>query len=249
MIESLWQYVGQVVVLGGGGVAVGFALFKFLGEKWLDGKFAERLQTLKAAQDEQLRHVQSFIDREIHRARKLYDREFETLSEAWKLFCASYNNGLATGTDMYPQLLRYSKAELSDFLDTTAMRSFEREEVLGMDSERWTEHFRRWSNFQRLRSYWDVRRTFTDFLSANAIFWSPGIKEKFVALDALIGVSIAEMQQRLELTEYHSFDAATKLHRDGPVLKAQLEDVIQQRLWSSIQERWGCCKVNLTPNV
>ena len=62
MIESLWQYVGQVVVLGGGGVAVGFALFKFLGEKWLDGKFAERLQTLKAAQDEQLRHVQSFIE-------------------------------------------------------------------------------------------------------------------------------------------------------------------------------------------
>ena len=239
MIESLWQYVGQVVVLGGGGVAVGFALFKFLGEKWLDGKFAERLQTLKAAQDEQFRHVQSFIDREIHRARKLYDREFETLSEAWKLFCASYNNGLATGTDMYPQLLRYSKAELSDFLDTTAMRSFEKEEVLGMDSERWTEHFRRWSNFQRLRSYWDVRRTFTDFLSANAIFWSPGIKEKFVALDALIGVSIAEMQQRLELTEYHSFDAATKLHRDGPVLKAQLEDVIQQRLWSSNSGKVG----------
>ena len=239
MIESLWQYVGQVVVLGGGSVAVGFALFKFLGEKWLDGKFAERLQTLKAAQDEQLRHVQSFIDREIHRARTLYDREFETLSEAWKLFCASYNNGLATGTDMYPQLLRYSKAELSDFLDTTAMRSFEKEEMLSINAECWTEHFRRWSNLKRLQGYKNVRRTFADFLSANAIFWSPGIKEKFVGLDGLIGVSIAEMQQRLELPKYLSFDAATKLHRDGPVLKSELEDVIQQRLWSSDSGKVG----------
>ena len=239
MIESLWQYVGQVVVFGGGAVGVGFALFKVLGEKWLDGKFAERLQTLKTAQDEQLRHVQSFIDREIHRARKLYDHEFETLSEAWKLFCSSYSNGLATGTDMYPQLSRYSKKELSDFLDTTAMRSFEKEEMLELDSERWTENFRRWSNFQRLRSYWDARRTFTDFLGANAIFWSPGIKEKFLTLDGLIGVSIAEMQQRLESNEYHSFDAATKLHRDGPVLKAELERLIQQRLWSSDTGRAG----------
>lgn len=233
MIDSLLQYVGQLVVYGGGAVAIGFGLFKVLGEKWLEAQFAERLQNLKTAQDKQLRHVQSFIDREIHRARKLYDREFETLPEAWKLFCASYNNGMATASDSYPNLGRYTKEELSDLLATTSMREFDRAEMLAMDPANWTEHFRRWSNYQRLRTYWSDRKTFSDYLSSNAIFWSPGIKEKFSVLDGLVGVSIAEMGQRLELPSFQSFDQVSKLIKEGGPLKTELELVIQARLWSS----------------
>ena len=233
MIDSLLQHVGQLVLYGGGAVAIGFGLFKVLGEKWLEAQFAERLQRLKTAQDKQLRHVQSFIDREIHRARKLYDREFETLSEAWRLFCTSYNNGMATVSDSYPKLDRYTKEELSDLLATTTMREFDRAEMLAMDPASWTEHFRRWSNYQRLRTFWSDRKAFSDYLSANAIFWSPSIKEKFLVLDGLVGVSIAELGQRLELPGFQSFDQVSKLIRDGGPLKIELELVIQARLWSS----------------
>ena len=233
MIDSLMQYVGELVVYGGGAVAIGFSMFKVLGQKWLEAQFAERLQKLRAAQDEQLRHVQSYIDREIHRARKLYDREFETLPEAWKLFCASYKNGLATASDSYPNLAQYTKEELTDLLAATSMRDFDKAEMLAMDPASWTGHFRRWSNHQRLKVYWSDRKAFSDYLGANAIFWSPGIKEKFGVLDGLVGVSIAEMEQRLALPNFQSFDQVSNLIGEGEPLRSELELIIQARLWSS----------------
>jgi len=233
MVEVLLRHVGELVVYGGGAVAIAYGAFKLLGQKWLEAKFAERLQALKSAQDEQLRYVQGFIDREIHRARKLYDREFETLPEAWRLLCASLRNGQATGVDSYPQLARYTQEELADLLSTTSMRQFEKDEMLAMDSSRWTEHFRRWNNIQRLNAYWTERRQFQDFLTANAIFFSAGLKEKFLAIDGLIGMAIAEMDGRLRSSTSQSYDEVSKLHSQGPALLGELEVLIQKRLWSS----------------
>ena len=233
MIDNVMQYIGQLVVYGGGAVAIGFGLFKAFGTKWLEAQFAERLQNLKVEHDKQLKHVQSTIDREIHRARALYDREFETLSEAWRLFCTSYNNGIATAVDSYPNLARYSLDELTDLLSTTSMREYEKADMLAMYADSWTEHFRRWSNLQRIKSYWSDRKLFTDYLNANAIFWPKGIKENFLVLDGLVGVAIAEMEQRLRSPNFQSFDQVSKLLKDGNSLKVELEEMIQSRLWSS----------------
>jgi uncharacterized protein with von Willebrand factor type A (vWA) domain len=233
VMDTFFKYLGELVLYGGGAVAIAFAMFRILGQKWLDAKFAERLQALKGAQDEQLRYVQGFIDREIHRARRLYDREFEALPEAWRLLCTSFRNGQATGMDLYPQLARYTKKELADFLSTTSMREFERDEMLEMDPSRWTEQYRRWNNIQRLNTYWKERRDFQDFLTANAIFFSSGLKERFLAIDGLVGMAIAEMDGRLRSSNNHSYDQVSKLHADGPALLAELEVLIQNRLWSS----------------
>lgn len=233
MIDFLFKYLGELLVYGGGAVAIAYTTFKTLGQKWLEAKFAEHLQALKSAQDEQLRYVQGFIDREIHRARKLYDREFETLPEAWRLLCMSFRNGQATGMDSSPDLARYSEAELADLLTTTPMRQFEKDEMLAIDASLWTEHYRRWRNVQRLNTYWKERREFQDHLTANAIFFSAGLKERFLAIDGLVGMAIAETDGRLRSWAIQFYDQAGKLHLDGPALLAELEGLIQMRLWSS----------------
>ena len=85
-----------MVIGGGGAVAISYQLLKYLGAKLIDDRFAakqaaltarfnERLQDLKTEQDRALRHIQSGIDRNVHRAKKLYDKEFEVISEAWQL--------------------------------------------------------------------------------------------------------------------------------------------------------------------
>jgi hypothetical protein len=66
------QYAGLLGITTIGVAGAAFGLFKWLGGKWLEGKFAERLQNLKSEQDHAIRLVQSTIDREIHRAKKLY---------------------------------------------------------------------------------------------------------------------------------------------------------------------------------
>lgn len=233
MVEVGLKYLGELVVYGGGAVAIAYGVFKILGQKWLEARFSERLQALRAAQDEQLRYVQGFIDREIHRARKLYDREFETLPEAWRLLCRSFQNGQATSIDSRHELDRYTRAELVHLLSTTSMRQFEKDEMLAMDSSRWTEYFRRWNNVQRLNTYWKERREFHEFLTANAIFFSPGLKEKFLAIDQLVGMAIAEMDGRQRISINHSYDEASRLQSQGPELLAELESLIKLRLWSS----------------
>lgn len=84
-MELTFDFIGKFVLAGGGLAAMSYGLFRVLGDKWLEAKFGERLQNLKAAQDRALRHVQSTIDREVHRAKKLYDSEFTALSECWRL--------------------------------------------------------------------------------------------------------------------------------------------------------------------
>lgn len=90
-MEMTLDFIGRFVLAGGGLAAMSYGLFRVLGDKWLEAKFGERLQNLKAAQDRALRHVQSTIDREVHRAKKLYDSEFTALSECWRLLRDSYD--------------------------------------------------------------------------------------------------------------------------------------------------------------
>lgn len=233
MIDTLMRYLGEIVLFGGGGVAIGFALFKVLGQKWLEARFAELLEKLKTAQDEQVRHIQSSIDREIHRARKLYDREFETLPEAWKLLCVSFSNGMASGMEQYPNLSQYTQHELENVLSTTTMAGFERAEMVALNPSQWTNHYRRWANHQRLGTYKKARWAFTEYLDTNAIFFSAGIKEKFLAIDELIGLAVAEMEMRLDHPQFNEFNHASKLSLEGNPRKAELETIIQKRLWSS----------------
>ena len=233
MKDTLMSYLGELVFYGGGAVAIGFALFRVLGQKWLEAEFAKRLEKLKAAQDEQLRHVQSYIDREIHRARKLYDREFETLPKAWDLLCRSYTNGIDTAAENWPALERYNRQELENMLSTTTMRDFEKADMLAKNPLDWTEHYRRWAKLQRLAAYNKDRWAFKEYLSSNAIFFSSGIKEKFSALDELIGMAIAEMEQRLDIPQFNEFEHASRLSREGNAKLIELEEIIQKRLWSS----------------
>ena len=233
MLDVLFKYLGETVLYGGGAVAIGFGMFKVLGSRWLEAQFSERLQKLKAEHDEQLRHVQSNIDREIHRARRLYDREFETLPEAWRLLSAAYVNGQATAVERYPDLSRYTLQELKDLLSTTTMREFEKDEICRRPQAMWTEHYRRWTAAQRLQRYWQELQALREYVSANSIFWSPGKKERFSSLDNLVGMAIAEMEQRVRMPDYHSFDEASKLMKEGPALRDELETLIRSRLWSA----------------
>lgn len=231
---ALVDFVGQVVLYGGGAVAISFAAFKAFGEKWLDARFSERLQSLKTAQDEQLRHAQSYIDREIHRARKLYDREFDTLPEAWSRLCAALDDARSTAWEQYPNLARHTEEELVNRMSATTMQDFEKQDLLSLPPEDRTEYFRRWLGIQSLNQCLESRRHFLSYVKANAVFFSAGLKEKFLALDSLIGPAVAEFQGRLEGGPgSRDFQLCTKLIQESTALQNELETLIHGRLWSS----------------
>lgn len=85
MLEELLKAIGLLVVAAGGLTAIAYAIFKNLGEKWLDARFDERLAAYKHEQQKELEQVRFKITALLDRATKLHQREFEVLPEAWSL--------------------------------------------------------------------------------------------------------------------------------------------------------------------
>ena len=43
MNEIITKIIGEVVIYGGGSAAIAYGIFRFLGQKWLENKFAQNL--------------------------------------------------------------------------------------------------------------------------------------------------------------------------------------------------------------
>lgn len=90
--NAVWQWLQSIGGLVGASVitaAVSYPLWlphlKEFVAGWMDRRFRKQIQDAEHAFQEKVRHVQSAIDRELDRARKLQDREFDALSTAWEI--------------------------------------------------------------------------------------------------------------------------------------------------------------------
>lgn len=235
--EPVLALIGKVVLAGGGLGAIAYGILRFFGSKWLDAKFAERLQNLKAQQDETIRHVQSTIDREIHRAKKLYDSEFTALSECWRLLREAYDQSVGTIASFTALVERSSAEELDRLLTRLQMEEWQRIEIKAKDGKERQDAFHQWSEWERYKKVDGLWRTFRSHLDANSIFFADGFTEKFREIEQLIIASNVEYEYRVR---YHgtgeksaySYDATTKLRRDGEPKMKELEEMVRKRLWS-----------------
>ncbi|MBC7707124.1 MAG: hypothetical protein H7274_24665, partial [Rhodoferax sp.] len=196
------------------------------------------LADLKAAQDRSLRHVQSTIDREIHRAKKLADKEFDVLSEGWTLLVKAFDAAETTATEWVKQLHKYTQAELDRTFEQAEMKHWEIDELMALHGDDRTEYFRRYEGYKRLNSYLEQRRALAGYLRINGIFMPDGMKERFEALDRMIATCFYEFQGRLDSrgpvpVEYDQFAGVKALHKLGVQLRDELEALIRIRLWSA----------------
>jgi len=233
----LSQYVGKVVLYGGGSVSIGYALFRYLGSKWLESKFAERLANLKFEQDQAIRHVQSTIDREIHRAKALYDSEFTALSECWRLLREAYDQSVGTIASYTANVERLNNQELERLLTKLGMEEWQRNEMRALTGKERQHAVHRWSEWERYKEVEGTRRKFRNHLDANSIFFADGFTEMFRDLDAMIIASNIEYEGRIEYhgtggISAHLFEATHKLRTDGGAKMKDLEGMVRKRLWS-----------------
>ena len=144
-LDTFLALLAKIALAGGGLGLIVYNIFKFLATKWLDTRFAERLQNLKARQDETIRHVQSSIDREIHRAKKLYDNEFTALTDCWRLLREAYDRSAASIGSFTPQVGRMNDEELERHLSKRGMKEWQRNELKVLTGETRLVRTRLWS--------------------------------------------------------------------------------------------------------
>lgn len=237
------QYVGLLGITTLGLAYAAYGLFKWLGGKWLENKFAERLQNLKAEQDRTIRHVQSTIDREIHRAKKLYDNEFIALSESWKLLRAAYDFSASTIASMTANVSQMNGEELERHLAKRGMEEWQRSELAGMTGDARQDEYWRWSEWQRAVECDKRWRECRQQIDSTSIFFPPGYPERFRELADMICASNVEYEERIRNhkvpqygVNYDRFESNKKLRKEGKVKIDELEKLVRDRLWSVAKE-------------
>lgn len=242
-------FLSKLLIAGGGGAAVAYVIFKTYGAKWLEAHFNNKAIKLKAAEDtalaelkrvhdQALKEVQAYIDKDLHRATKLYDREFEVLSEAWRLLVKAFEMAASTALEEYPLIDRYTDAERTRLLAEVRMEHWRIDELLALKGDGMVNYYRRWVGFKRLSEYKEGRRELGIYLLTTGVFMPDGMKEKFSAIESMIAGALAEFEARLKnIGTWEKFDRVERLQGEGRALLAELETLIRQRLWSAATAR------------
>ena len=236
-IGTVLEAVGAVV--GVGVPASGFVYLssKWFIEKWMEHRFAERLQFLKAEQDAALKHIQSSIDHQIHRAKKLYDTEFEVITKAWNMLEAMYGHSINTThtAPFYGEWNNATKDDIRRVLDEEIEHPYtetEKIQVLEADdpAKEWSVVF----DQRRVKIYEAASMEFAHYLGSNGIFMRRDIRDKFKELSRLFTAVFSEFASNIRREQRSSFHYM-RLNQDGIPLRRELADLIDQRLWSATE--------------
>lgn len=243
IVAPLLQAVGLLGITTVGIAGAAFGLFKWFGSKWLENKFAERLQTLKAEQDHSIRLVQSTIDREIHRAKKLYDNEFTSLTDSWRMLRAAYDISASTIGSSTAHVALMNDEELERHLTERGMEEWQRTKFKALSGDERQDEYWKWSEWQKAIKCDELWRECKRQIDSTSVFFPAGFTEKFRSINDMICASNVEFEDRIQqykLPQYGQahdrFESTKALRGLGQDRMAELEAMVRDRVWSVAKE-------------
>lgn len=127
-------------------VTAAYGVFKLLGTKWIDTRFAQRLETFKHEQNQEIERLRFRINALMDRTTKLHQHEFEVLPEVWNKLDIAFAQvrSFTSRLTSYPDLEQMGPAQYAEFLATSAVPEWQKEEL------------RRWDRGHRNERYQEI---------------------------------------------------------------------------------------------
>jgi hypothetical protein len=79
------EFFLTIITAGGGGAVVAFMAFRYFATSWLESKFEQRLEAYRHENAIELQKLRANIDGALNRTVKAQEKEFDVLSETWRL--------------------------------------------------------------------------------------------------------------------------------------------------------------------
>ena len=229
--EALFSFLGQLIAYGGGGAAVAYLLFQFLGKSWIENKFAEKLEQLRHAQARELQRLRVEIDSMLSGAIKLQDKEFETLPEAWVKLDEAYSQvaRLVSPVQQYPDLDRLSDAQLEEFFVGTKLRESQKEEL--RHSQQKTTKYQEIIFWNRVSEVRGAIAELHNYIERNSIFLPPELKQHFEKAANDLWSSIVSKEVGHSAKDWKMESAGwDKIQKEIEPLRKTIEAAIYKRL-------------------
>jgi len=220
METAILQFLGKVIAYGGGAAVVAYAIFTFLGKKWIENELNKKL--------EQVRYR---INTLFSRVTKIHEKEFEVLPEAWyKMQDALGRISHFTSLfQQYPDLNQMSQSALEEFLEKSRLHKFEKQELLQTSNK---------LSYYEDKIFWhevrDVEEAFWDFhnyIIKNKIFLSLDLQEQFTKIDDVMWSAIVERKVGHEANDHEMWHKAyKKIKEEINPIRDVIEKLVQTRL-------------------
>ena len=237
-MDTILKAVGLIVLGGGGLAAIVYSFFRFLGAKWLETKFSERLEAYKHKQQKELEELRFRINSLFDRTTKLHQREFDVLPEAWGQLNDAYwfTRSFTSPLQTYPDLRRMTAAHLEDFLKDCPLTGWQKDELRASEDK--TQYYQDAIFWHRLAECRKAARDCHVYLLKSGIFLPADLRRKFKDIEDLIWAAIQEHEMIKTYPEMRKLrdTKEEKLRVDGEKMLEALEADVSGRLWNSTLE-------------
>ncbi len=236
ILNNLAAAFGYVVLALAAVSGTAWWIFRTFSERWLNAKFAERLETLKHEQQKELAELKFAIDAQMDRTTKLHQLEFETLPKAWRLLMNSYGTAREVTSRMQstPDINAMSDVQREDFLVEgligKKLAAWQRQKIREA-ADKTAELRNQWEPFKIARAK-RASAKFYKYFRANGIFIRESLKTKFDELDRLVLAAISGHQMNFQ-HKTREFKSIDRLAEEGEAMIKALEVEVQKRLWDS----------------
>jgi hypothetical protein len=234
-LELGWGVLGELGITAIAAVGVAWIFFRYLGDKWITGKFGEKLEAFKHVQQreiEQMRHQLSTIfDRKL----KLHAQEFDVLPLVWEKLTLAYHEvlGLTSPMQSYPNLDVVRPEQLEHFLASTELADFQKAEIRNVTNKAEVyRSMRFWPWYDKVNS---ERISFERYFLTKRIFIQDS--ELRVRIEKLTDLMVRAMieanhEERSPQPRPERWASRDALIDEGKGLHNEIGEVIERRLWS-----------------
>lgn len=223
------EFIGQVLLAGGGATVVSLSLLKWFGDKWIIHQFSQRLESFKREQSELLEQYRYQINARFNRITKIHEKEFEVLPEMWCKLQDTYRyfQSLSSPMQSFPDLDRYSTEQIEVFLEKCELHDLQKEEL--RRSTHKVSYYKETVYWIRLSKASQVFQEFRKYLHYNKIFLSRDLFELFTKIE----LALIETEVELETSE-------SQLWREGSVINKKLNEAVGgllEQVENAVQKR------------
>jgi hypothetical protein len=229
--QAVVEFLGKVLAYGGGGATVAFLLFRFLGEKWIENKFAQRLDLLKHEHAKEIERLRLEINTLLSRVTKLHEREFTVVPEAWsRLQEALWRlKSFVSVFQSYPDLERMSDERLEEFLGASELLKSEKKAI--RESRERNKTYQEIIFWHDLRGVKSTYSEFHKYLEKHCLFMPPDIRKAFSDVDDKMWDVLLKREIGKQIDDFPKWVEASRQMRNEiePELRA-LEETVQKKL-------------------
>lgn len=183
-----WEFFKQFFLAGGGAAVIAYGLFKWLGQKWIENKFSQRLEQLRQTNAKELAELKVKWDTDLQGRLKYQEREFTVVPEAWEKLADAFGllTWLTSPFQQYADVEAMNEAELEQFLKDSELLETQKQQLrqrTGRDRADYYQHTIFFHRYQRVET---AVRQFSIYANRNFLFMPEALFVKLGNLSELM---------------------------------------------------------------